>query len=64
MPVRSVLRVNVGSLLALPMILLAMLYSLKYGPSTSDPYAVALSAAGTVTIAFVAPICAALGATA
>lgn len=62
MPVRSVLRVNVGSLLALPMILLAMLYSLKYGPSTSDPYAVALSAAGTVTIAFVAPICAALGA--
>lgn len=45
-----------------PLILLAGLYSLAALPATSDPYAIALSAAGTIALAFVAPICAALGA--
>lgn len=62
MHVRSILRVNSGSWLALPMILLAAIFSWNYQPVTSDPYAVALSAAGTITLVFVAPICAALGA--
>jgi len=62
MPVRSVLRVNTGSWLGLPVILLTALYSLTIRPATTDPYAIALAAAGTITVAFVAPICAALGA--
>ncbi len=62
MPIRSVLRVSAGSWLALPIILLAALFSLAHQPATADPYAIARSAAGTITLAFVAPICAALGA--
>ena len=62
MPVRSILRVNSGSWLALPMVLLAAIFAWNYQPTTSDPYAMALTAAGTITLAFVAPICAALGA--
>lgn len=62
MPARSILRVNPGSWLAPPIVLLAALFSLTYKPATTDPYVIALAAAGTITMAFVAPICAALGA--
>ncbi|HET6380106.1 MAG TPA: hypothetical protein VFH63_03605 [candidate division Zixibacteria bacterium] len=44
------------------MIVLSAIYALGYQPATDDPYGVSLTAAGTVTLGFVAPVCAALAA--
>lgn len=58
----TVLRVQPAAWLALPLMLLSAMYAASYQPATDDQYNVALAAAGTVTLGFVAPICAAMAA--
>lgn len=62
MRLRTVLRVQPAVWLGLPLIVLSAIYALGYQPATEDPYGVSLTAAGTVTLGFVAPVCAALAA--
>ncbi|MBA2555738.1 MAG: hypothetical protein H0V12_00065 [Chloroflexi bacterium] len=62
MRLRTLLRTNAGAWLAVPMVLLAVLTSATFRPASSDGYGIALIAAGTSALAFVAPLCAAAGA--
>jgi hypothetical protein len=62
MRVWTVLRVQPAAWLALPLILLSLIYAASYQPASDDPYNVALTAAATVSLGFVAPVCAALAA--
>lgn len=58
----TLMRIHPAAWLALPLILMSSVYAASYQPATTDPYSIALSAAGTVTLGLIAPVCAALGA--
>lgn len=62
MPLRSVLRVNTGSWMAIPLLVIAVVFAMSYRPAASDPYPLAIASSAMVSLVFVAPICAALGA--
>ncbi|HJQ87527.1 MAG TPA: hypothetical protein VJ820_08715 [Propionibacteriaceae bacterium] len=51
----TTLRISPAAWFAVPMAIATVLYSAAYQPATSDGYSVALTAAGTVTMSFIAP---------
>jgi hypothetical protein len=61
MPLTSVLRVNTGSWMAIPLLVIAVAFAISYLPAASDPYPIAIASSAMVSLVFVAPICAALG---
>ncbi len=61
MPLTSVLRVNSGSWMAIPLLVIAAAFAMGYVPAASDPYPIAIASSAMVSLVLVAPICAALG---
>lgn len=62
MPVKTILRTNSGSWMALPLMVLAVAFAMGYMPATGDGYPIAIASSAMISLVFVAPICGALGA--
>lgn len=62
MPFGGALLRTPATWLAAPLAAASVLYTFTYPPATPDPYPVALTAAGSVTLGFVTPVVAALAA--
>jgi hypothetical protein len=62
LPLLTVLRTNPGAWLAAPLIIICVLLTAGYVPSTSDPYSMAQTSAGLIALVFAAPVSAAAAA--